>query len=214
MFTRSLAAGCALLVSALSADAVTILPGETYEGIYAASTDQIDTSMFAPILSIDGPILYVQYNIDFPDLAPGGKVTITHLAADRSLFGEVELENASAFPGFVGGAGGPCMFCELPVTGFIQVRNDSATALTLGGSFWPTGIQLALTVAATVDIPALGDAYETSLSFVSPVTDFRLVSPVTPPPVDPPPGVIPLPAAGWLLLAGIGSFALVRRRHG
>ena len=36
---------------------------------------------------------------------------------------------------------------------------------------------------------------------------------VTPPNPDPDPNVIPLPAAGWLLLAGLGGLAVLRRRR-
>lgn len=201
MFLKALLTSGILLGSTFAAQAVTIQPGETYEATYAVSTDQIDPALFLPILSFDGPIAYIQYNVAFSGVEPGGDVTITQLEDDRSLFGEITFTNPGATPGFVGGIGQSCIACTISSTGFIQVRNDSATAFVIDS------LSFLLSVAATVELPD-GSPFETSLAFTSPVTGFQRVDVVTPPP-----SVIPLPASAALLFAGLLGLAAVRRRR-
>ena len=88
--------------------------------------------------------------------------------------------------------------------GFLQGGNNiwAFTTFTLGSNFFDD-IQSGLQVS--MDIDSTGQGWLVTLAKSVITTDGA-----APPP--PMPGAVPLPAAGWLLIAGLGGLAAMRRR--
>lgn len=88
--------------------------------------------------------------------------------------------------------------------GFLQGGNDiwAFSTFTLGSNFFDD-IAGGLQVKMNIDTTNQGWAVTLAKSVIT--TDGA-----TPPP--PTPGAVPLPAAGWLLFAGLGGLAAMRRR--
>ena len=76
------------------------------------------------------------------------------------------------------------------------------STFSLGAQFFD---DIATGLKVKMDIDVAGAAWAVTLAKSVITTDGA-----TPPP--PPPGVIPLPAAGWMMIAGLGGLAALRRR--
>lgn len=88
--------------------------------------------------------------------------------------------------------------------GFLQGGNDiwAFSTFTLGSNFFDD-IADGLQISMNIDTTNQGWAVTLAKSVIT-------TNGATPPP--PTPGEVPLPAAGWLLFAGLGGLAAMRRR--
>lgn len=107
------------------------------------------------------------------------------------------------------------------VTLFDLVLRDAGGAALetlLGVALAPnTDLRQTVSFATTVDnVRSVTFTVRGTERLTTPFTglaEVRFEGTLTPPPPPPPP-TVPLPAAGWMLLAGIGGLAALRRRRG
>lgn len=88
--------------------------------------------------------------------------------------------------------------------GYLAGGNDiwAFSTFTLGANFFD---DIAAGLQVSMNIDASNDGWAVTLAKSVITTDGA-----APPP--PTPGAVPLPAAGWMLMAGLGGIAALRRR--
>lgn len=192
---KSVAASVILtLAAALPSHALTLEAGKTYEGSYEITAADFPSNAF-PVLSVDSPFTVNGIAYEIPFLNPldlGNTLTFSSLDIARNVLGTFDLVATGCCDlGGVGAIGG---FAS-PGKGFIRLSVDAGT-VDIDRLF----VQGFANV--TVELPS-GDPYATDLSTVTEISDLAEVQPLAP---------IPLPAAGWLLVAGIGGLGALRGR--
>lgn len=122
-----------------------------------------------------------------------------------SLYGIIPLFHDETLNPFA-----PCKSGDsLPCGDDVRVRNSVASSNAVISNGFEYTLQLEGLVQSLRGKPIttfFTDEYDTSSAFLR----ARLVSKELPPP---PPPVVPLPAAGWLLIAGLGGLVAVARRR-
>lgn len=188
---------------AAPASASTLVPGVLYEGAFSVSPDDVVPNPCCPIVSIQDEVLATGYQGNLNQLAPGESLTFTLLDADRQILATQEFASTGAVP-ILGGFGLGLLGGSTTVTsGFVQASTTSELALT--------GFALSLRVDGEIEVTLPGDVVEvrpTNFVFGAAI-DLQPVVTVEPPA----PGVIPLPAAGFLLLSGLAGLAVFGRRR-
>lgn len=168
-------------------------------GIQAATVDVVEapTGFFVPTDAekYDSPFYNYAGTWDWVHGAIAGAITTAELliAAFDVDYSSGELDEIFAMDNGI--------WTSL---GFLQGGNDiwAFTTFTLGSNFYDD-IALGLQVKMNIDTTGAGWAVTLAKSVIT--TDGA-----APPP--PTPGAVPLPAAGWLLFAGLGGLAALRRR--
>ena len=197
-------AAALIALSVSPAQAVSIAPGQVFEGTYSISAADLQIGSSLQLVSVDGPIQFQQFNL--------------WSGTDRMDPGE-----GADFRIFEGGDTGQPPAVDVPLFAqgsfsFVGFGSGSTTTLTSGvvqieatsGSFDLD--QLELFGRADVTVRFRGGApFTTQLVAGAFVQNIQPVS-TTPPP--PPSNVIPLPASGLLLgsfLAGLMGWRARRR---
>ncbi len=173
-------------------------------GIQAATVDVVEapTGFFVPtdVEKYDSPFYNYAGTWDWVHNAIAGVITTAELLI--AAF-DVDFDGS---PGFTGErdeifAMDDGIWTSL---GFLQGGSDiwAFTTFTLGSNFFDD-IASGLQVQMNIDTTSQGWAVTLAKSVIT--TDGA----VPPPPT---PGAVPLPAAGWLLFAGLGGLAALRRR--
>lgn len=209
MFRRLFLSNFGLLfAAAFSAQAITIVPGNTYQGTVSFGPDNLQGASCCPV--VPGSVTLnsaQQYYVNTGAMAVGTTFTATLLDLAGNLLSSVTWgPTSSAHAGGLGlslGLIDPT--AALPASGLFQITAS-------GASVDVNSVDVAMNYNATVQHPTLG-ALATNLLSINPVTNLALLQPTggggnsggTP-------SAVPLPAPLVLLLAAIGSMFWVRRR--
>jgi hypothetical protein len=180
-----------------SAAAATLLPNKVYVGDLTISMSDVNMNEGSGIVYTDIRNLRTQqWSVSFVDdlLDPGEEFTASISGGGGSIFNNTSFSTSSGGYNF-----SPQIGLEFDVTYTVTIITSPTTSVTFGS------LVLQSVVDADFSSPIFGSG-STSLSVFPNVVNIRELE------TNPPPNVIPLPAAGWLLMGGVGGLLALRRR--
>jgi hypothetical protein len=200
MLLRSLLASSASILLVTSASAVTLDPGKTYVGDLTVNFEDVAFLPEGFVYENIRNLRAQQLNSFFIDdlLDPGEGYTVSLEGSLATIAGDDFQSIFSTANGFSPELTG----LSFAFTYMVEIITSAVTTVTIDR------IQLQSVADADFTGPN-GETGLTNLSYFSTIVNIREVGDG---PVDPPPNVIPLPAAGWALLTGVGALVAIRRR--
>ncbi len=196
-----------LLISANSAYAVTITPGNLYRGDYVISG--LDADSFLPVISIDSPVRILQFTVFFThDLLDSGEGFNINMF-EGGLVPPVGIDTSISFTNTSIGPVGILGLSKPP-----DVNEISMGKITIGSTFGSFNLDR-LVINGVVDATVMlanGAPLTTGLAISAEVTNFSIVVP-PPPPGPPSPSPVPLPAALPLFSSGLTVMSLIGWRR-
>jgi hypothetical protein len=215
MLSRAILASLAVAVSASAASAATLLEdGVVYEADYSfdVTTDVTDSNYVNCLsdpdcsVTIDGDPTVVGVRTGTLTWVPFETISLQLFDASGNALSDLTSFDLGDFGFSAGGS-----FGLATLTGDTVTEGILRFSLTGGGTI--DGISIIGSLPTTFTRPF--GVFPGGVQTISQLTNIRpfVTDPGPGPDPDPDPGVIPLPAAGWLLLAGVAGLAGLRRRR-
>lgn len=195
-----------LFALAGAASAITIVPGNVYQGTISFGPDNLQAAPCCPV--VGGTVSFnnlQQYYITTGPMAVGTTFTARLLDTGGNAFAQVTWgpTNAPHNGGLGLGLGLLNPSAPVPASGLFQITAS-------GGPIDVNSLQVAASYNAQVQHPTLG-VLSTQLQTRNDVMNLAVLQPTQPP--GPNPSPVPLPAPLLMLMASLGALAAMARRR-